>query len=47
MGLLPDAARHRQPGFTLKDGPFMQIARQAEYDPDEQYFLIIDAPSSA
>ena len=31
-----------QPGFALKDGPFMRIARQAEDDPDGRYFLIID-----
>ena len=41
-GYRPTLLDNGQPGFTLKDGPFMQIARRAEDDPDEQYFLIID-----
>ena len=41
-GYRPTLVGDRQPGFALKDGPFMQIARQAEDDPDGQYFLIID-----
>ena len=42
QGYRPALLENGQPGFTLKDGPFMRIARQAEDDPDGQYFLIID-----
>ena len=41
-GYRPTPPDNGQPGFALKDGPFMQIARQAKDDPDGQYFLIID-----
>ncbi len=33
---------NRQPGFVLKDGPFMRIAEKARRDPDAKCFLIID-----
>ena len=42
QGYRPRLLDNGQPGFALKDGPLMQIARQAEDDPDGQYFLIID-----
>ena len=41
-GYRPVPLKNGQPGFRLKDGPFMQIAKQARDDPDGQYFLIID-----
>ncbi len=41
-GYRPTLLDNGQPGFALKDGPFLQIARQAADDPDGQYFLIID-----
>ena len=41
-GYRPVRLDNGQPGFVLKDGPFLQIARRAEQDPDGQYFLIID-----
>ena len=41
-GYRPTLLDNRQPGFELKDGPFMQIARRAEQDPDGKYFLVID-----
>ena len=41
-GYRPTLLDNRQPGFELKDGPFMQIARRAEKDPDGKYFLVID-----
>ncbi len=42
QGYRPTLLGNGQPGFHLKDGPFMQIARQAVDDPDVQHFLIID-----
>ena len=42
QGYRPRLLDNGQPGFALKDGPLMRIARQAEDDPDGQYFLIID-----
>ena len=41
-GYRPTRLHNGQPGFVLKDGPFMQIAQQATDDPDGQHFLIID-----
>ena len=41
-GYRPVPLKNGQPGFRLKDGPFMQIAKLARDDPDGQYFLIID-----
>ena len=41
-GYRPTRLHNGQPGFVLKDGPFMQIAQQAKDDPDGQHFLIID-----
>ena len=41
-GYRPTRLENGQPGFRLKDGPFMRIARQAENDPDGKYFLVID-----
>ena len=41
-GYRPTLPEDGQPGFDLKDGPFMQIARQAAADRDGQYYLIID-----
>ena len=41
-GYRPTLFADGQPGFQLKDGPFMRIAKQAKDDPDGQYFLIID-----
>ena len=31
-----------QPGFELRDGPLMRVAKWAEGDPDSNYFLVID-----
>ena len=31
-----------QPGFELRDGPLMRVAKQAIENPDEDYFLVID-----
>ena len=41
-GYRPTLLDNQQPGFELKDGPFLRIARQAAQDPDRNYFLIID-----
>ena len=41
-GYRPRLTDNGQPGFALEDGPFMQIARQAERDRGVPYFLIID-----
>ena len=41
-GYRPTPLDNQQPGFKLKDGPFLRIARQAARDPDRNYFLIID-----
>ena len=41
-GYRPAPLDNGQPGFALKDGPFMQIAREAEDDQGGHYFLIID-----
>ena len=41
-GYRPTLLDNRQPGFELKDGPFMRIAGQAQRDPDGEYFLVID-----
>ena len=41
-GYRPTLLDKRQAGFELKDGPFLRIARQAEQDPDRNYYLIID-----
>ena len=42
QGYRPALLGSGQPGFELKDGPFMQIAKRALNDPARQYFLIID-----
>ncbi len=42
QGYRPRLLDNRQPGFTLKDGPFLQMAQRAASDPDGHYFLIID-----
>ena len=42
QGYRPTLLDNGQPGFRLKDGPFMRIAGQAENDPGRRYFLIID-----
>ena len=41
-GYRPTLLNGEQPAFELKDGPFLQIARQAQDDPGGQYYLIID-----
>ena len=41
-GYRPKLLDNQQPGFELKDGPFLRIARQAAHDPEGNYFLIID-----
>ena len=41
-GYRPTLLDNRQPGFELKDGPFLRIARKAAQNPDGNYFLIID-----
>ncbi len=42
QGYRPTRLEARQPGFQLKDGPFMRSARRAQGDPDGKYFLVID-----
>ncbi len=42
QGYRPTLLKNGQPGFELKDGPFMQIARHAADDADGKHFLIID-----
>ncbi len=42
QGYRPTRLEGRQPGFRLKDGPFMRSANQARRDPDGKYFLVID-----
>ena len=42
QGYRPTRLRNGQPGFVLKDGPFMQIARRAADDPNGHHYLIID-----
>ena len=42
QGYRPTLLDNGEPGFKLKDGPFLQIARQAEGDPGGRYFLLID-----
>ena len=42
QGYRPTLLGNGQPGFVLKDGPFMRIARQAQGNPDAKYFLVID-----
>lgn len=32
----------RQPGFELKDGPLLDMAKMAEQDPEQKHFLVID-----
>ena len=32
----------RQPGFDLKDGPLLDMAKMARRDPEQKHFLIID-----
>ena len=41
-GYRPTLLANGQPGFALRDGPFMQIAQQAQDDPEGRYFLIVD-----
>ena len=41
-GYRPTLLENGQPGFKLKDGPFMRIARRAANDSHGKYFLIID-----
>ena len=41
-GYRPTLLGNGQPGFELKDGPFMRIARRAKNDPSEKYLLVID-----
>ena len=42
QGYRPTLLDNGQPGFQLKDGPFLRIARRAQKDPGGDYFLIID-----
>ena len=41
-GYRPTLHDGRQPGFEIRDGPFLRIARRAKNDPDGKYFLVID-----
>lgn len=41
-GYRPTLTESGQPSFELKAGPLLRIARQAEEDSDEDYFLIVD-----
>ena len=42
QGYRPRLLDNRQPGFALKDGPFMRIVKRALNDSAKNYFLIID-----
>ena len=42
QGYRPALLGDQQPSFVLKNGPFLEIAKRAEEDPDRKYFLIID-----
>ncbi len=42
QGYRPTLLDNGQPGFVLKDGPFLQMARRAAGDPGGRYFLLID-----
>ena len=41
-GYRPALLDNRQPGFELKDGPLLQIAKRAKSDPGGEYYLVID-----
>ena len=42
QGFRPAISDNGQPGFKLQDGPLLQIAKRAEDNPEEDYYLIID-----
>ena len=42
QGYRPTVLDNGQPGFKLQDGPLLQIAKRAEDNPEEGYYLIID-----
>ena len=42
QGFRPAILDNGQPGFKLQDGPLLQIAKRAEDNPEEGYYLIID-----
>ncbi len=42
QGFRPVLVGNGQPGFELKDGPLLQMAKRAETHPDNDYYLIID-----
>ncbi len=42
QGFRPTLTDDGQAGFTLTDGPLLQMAKQAEANPDATYILIID-----
>ena len=42
QGFRPAILKGGQPGFELRDGPLLQIAKRADTDKDNDYYLIID-----
>ena len=42
QGFRPAILDNGQPGFKLQGGPLLRIAKRAEENPDEDYYLIID-----
>ena len=42
QGFRPALLEGRQPGFQLRDGPLLKIAKRADADKDNNYYLIID-----
>ena len=42
QGFRPAISDNGQPGFKLQDGSLLRLAKRAEENPDEDYYLIID-----
>ena len=42
QGFRPTPLKGGQPGFDLRDGPLLEIAKRAAADKDKNYYLIID-----
>ena len=42
QGFRPQPMKNGQPGFELRDGPLLRVAKKARSSPDWPYYLIID-----
>ena len=42
QGFRPQPMKNGQPGFELRDGPLLRVAKKARSNPDWPYYLIID-----